>query len=207
LPVATNERAFWFAGRRYAYARDRNHPTWRSERVVEIAIAEAAVNGRDPSSTLEVGNVLAWYGLGNGHTVVDKYERFEGVTNVDILDYDGGPFSFIVSISTIEHVGRDERPRDSTKAARAIDHMQADLLAPGGEMLVTVPVGYHPDLDDEIASGRWGVARYLGRGPRRRWTEVDADVALSTLYGWPNAGASAIAVLNWGPGDPCNGKR
>lgn len=57
-----------------------------------------------------------------------------------------GTYDWIVSISTMEHVGHDEEPKDPGAAARAIHHLRS-LLASGGEMLVTVPGGYNPALD------------------------------------------------------------
>lgn len=194
-PLIANEWQFTLDGTQYRYARSRHHPTWKAERTVELAVVQAAIAGHD--RVMEVGNVLAGYGV-ERHVVVDKYDTSTAVVNQDIVDYEGGPFDLIVSISTIEHVGWDERPRDPSKAAQALDHMLS-LLDPSGEMLVTIPVGYHRDLDDEIAASRWDCAvSYLLRTGERAWKQADAELALSTTYGWPRVGANAVAFLRWG---------
>ena len=53
----------------------------------------------------------------------------------------------IVSISTIEHVGWDETPRDPNKIPRALENLTTRCLAPGGEIVVTLPIGYNTYLD------------------------------------------------------------
>lgn len=122
-----------------------DHPyndTIHNERAIEVAIAM----GWPPRSGLglEVGNVLGHYGH-TGHRVVDLHEEAPGVENIDVFDI-AGTYDWIVSISTMEHVGHDEEPKDPGAAARAIHHLRS-LLASGGEMLVTVPGGYNPALD------------------------------------------------------------
>lgn len=133
-----------------------DHPyndTRKNERAVEVAIALRFVftNCDGARVGLEVGNVLGHYGV-TGHTVVDLYERgWPGgphVTNVDVLDYDAGPFDWIVSISTIEHT-------DDPLATLA--HLRS-LLAPGGHLLVTFPMGAHFDLDTAALDDTLGFA-------------------------------------------------
>jgi len=53
----------------------------------------------------------------------------------------------IVSISTIEHVGWDETPRDPKKIPLALENLATKCLAPGGEIVVTLPIGYNTYLD------------------------------------------------------------
>lgn len=120
---------------------------WRTERGLELALARREVRAVAPADILEIGNVLAPAGLLAGHTIIDKYETGVGVTNVDILDV--APtrrHRLAVSISTLEHVGWDEDPRDATKAVTALHHI-ADLAS---GLFVTIPVGYHPQLEDEF---------------------------------------------------------
>ena len=129
------------------------HPynaTWRSERAVEIPIALRFLHGRDPKRGVEIGNVLSYYSSPE-HEVVDKYEREEGVRNIDVIDYSpASPLDWIVSVSTLEHVGWDEVPREPAKVREAISHLRRQL-APGGAMLVTCPRGYNAYLDAAIS--------------------------------------------------------
>lgn len=138
-----------------------DHPynkTRLNERGVEIPVAEwwLARHYRNGMRFLEIGNVLGHYFPEEmTHHVVDRYEEVDGVENADVFDVDG-EWDVIIAISTIEHVRWDPpEPRDIDGAALAISHLYG-LLAPGGEMLVTVPFGSNPGLDYAILSGEWG---------------------------------------------------
>jgi hypothetical protein len=120
--------------------------TWRNERQVEIPPALNLVNQNAPDETLEIGNVLSHYTT-TKHTVVDKYEEAPGVLKVDVVDYQPGRhFRLIIAISTLEHVGWDEPHRDQAKFRTAIHHLGA-LLAPGGLLWASVPLGHNPSAD------------------------------------------------------------
>lgn len=171
--------AFGYAGRSYGYLVHRHNYTWLNERAVEVPIARAALAGVGDGRVLEVGNVLSHYG-NVSHLVLDRYERAPGVINADVLVFeDVEGFELIVSVSTLEHVGWDERPRDPSAAERAFVHL-TQLLTPGGRLVVTLPVGYNPALDSAIRDGRLGLSelRALRRQERRNiWREVNpADV-------------------------------
>jgi SAM-dependent methyltransferase len=134
-----------------------DHPyndTIRNERAVEVAVALQWLAGRDGAG-LEVGNVLGHYGA-TGHRVVDRWEKAPGVENRSVFDI-AGSFDWIVSLSTLEHVGWDVEPRTPDAASKALAHLYG-LLNPGGSMLVTVPFGYHPTFDEHLLTGA-GAAR------------------------------------------------
>jgi hypothetical protein len=177
-------REFTLAGERYPYLFHRHKWTWLTERAVEVPVAQALVDGHAGGRILEVGNVLSHY-RPQSHTIVDKYEHAPGILNRDVLQLDGlGPFDLVLAISTIEHVGWDEEPRDPGKALRAIRGLQA-LLAPGGKLMLTVPSGYHPELDRSLAAGAVeftagsGLKRF---GPGPRWAEVPPAEVWGTPY-------------------------
>lgn len=122
--------------------------TWRNERAIEVPLAQQFVAGRSGRG-LEVGNVLSHYGGPFGHDVVDKYEHGQGIINADILDFrPSRPYDWVVSVSTLEHVGRDEGEDDS-KAADALMHLRR-LLASDGRLFVTVALGHNPALDEHL---------------------------------------------------------
>jgi SAM-dependent methyltransferase len=174
--------SFTWDGRSYQLFRHGYHYTWMNERAVEVPIFRALLAGHDPARVLEVGNVLSHYGPLN-HAVVDRYERAEGVVNRDVMEIGPpGPLDLIVSISTLEHVGWDEEPRDPDKAARAIEHLRG-LLAPGGRLVFSVPAGYNPGLDRRLAGGEVELSELgaLGRD-RGGWREVDPRAALAAGY-------------------------
>lgn len=165
---------FELDGERVPYFHHRYHYTWLNERAVEVALARRVLAGRDPTGVLEVGNVLAHY-LPTRHAVVDKYERAPGVRNDDVVNLSPGrTYDLIVSVSTLEHVGLDEDLRDPGKPVRAVRRL-AELLAPGGRLWITLPVGYNPDLDAQLRAGAVTFDRLaaLRREPHRnRWRQV-----------------------------------
>jgi SAM-dependent methyltransferase len=131
------------------------------------------------------------------HTVVDKYEVAPGVLNVDIRDFrPSGRFGLIVCISTIEHVGFDEEPRDPAKAGVAFADLR-NLLAPGGRMLVTFPIDYNPSFDALVRDGaiRFDRLRFVKRvSASNRWREVEATEAFAASYDDPYPMANAVGV-------------
>lgn len=190
--------AFELDGRRYPYFLHRRSDTWRSERIVELALAKALLEEWAGRRLLEIGNVVSPY-LGGRHCVVDKYERVPGVISDDAETFTADPFEAILSISTMEHIGWDETPRDAQKIPRVIDHLYRDLLKPGGTFTMTVPHGYNRDLDDLIASGRlpFDSVSYLKRVSRiNHWEQVEQADLATTRYGFPYLGANAVVVAS-----------
>lgn len=176
--------AFEYQGRRVPYFSSPYHYTWLNERAVEIALALEVLEKHRGQEVLEVGNVLGHY-LPITHTVVDKYERAPGVVNVDVADLDlDARFELILAVSTLEHVGLDEARRDPDKPRRAIERLKG-LLEPGGLLWVTLPVGYNPDLDEQLRSGDLGFTRLraLRRSPTRNsWREVPLGEVWDAAY-------------------------
>jgi hypothetical protein len=207
LPRVLDTR-FVVDGHDYDYLWHPAEETWRSERAVEIPIGLAALAAADPRRTLEVGNVLRRYARPPAaHEVIDKYEHAPGVVSADALTFSGGPYDLIVSISTLEHVGYDEAPRDAGKAARAIANLRG-LLTAGGELLATIPIGYNRDLDDVLRDGSLEArVSYLARVGELRWKQIGArDTSeihgwpwpgADAVYGWPWPGANVLAVARW----------
>jgi SAM-dependent methyltransferase len=187
---------FEFGGERYPYVFCPYKWSWLTERTVEVPIAQAIVDASAGKRILEVGNVLSHYGP-QSHVIVDKYEQTPGVLNLDVMDLeDLGQFDLIVAISTVEHVGWDEEPRDPDKAPEAVRRLVAQL-APAGRLLLTVPIGYHPGLDAALRSGeltaaRSSALRRYGRGPR--WQEVPADDVWGTPYDFLLYSARAVLI-------------
>jgi hypothetical protein len=175
---------------------DRRHPSWLSERAVEVPVVRQLVRQHAGERILEVGNVLGLYGPSD-HVVVDKYEQAPGVLNVDALDLrDERGYDLIVSISTIEHIGWDEHPQDPDRARCAIEHL-AKLLVPGGTFMFTVPIGYNAHLDRSLAAGEVPLTRLsalLRDGRRTRWREVSPESAWAASYDNLFYAASGVLV-------------
>lgn len=124
-----------------------------SERAIEIPIANQFAASASKGELLEIGNVLAYYDMVTPHTIVDRYETIPGVLNEDALAFNPNrKFNFIVSVSTIEHIGFDEPELDIEKPIRVIRKL-VELLSQRGRLLITVPFGYNPEIDRCFQSG------------------------------------------------------
>lgn len=175
---------FQFQGKTYPYFYRRYNRTLYNERIVEVPIVWDEVKRHAPARVLEIGNVLGQY-FPIKHQVVDKYEQARGVTNIDVVDFQPDQrYDVIAAISTLEHVGWDEEPREPEKFLRAVDHL-ATLLAPGGNLLVTLPVGWNPEVDRFLAEGRvpFTSIGYLKRDARDNlWHEASASEVAGVGY-------------------------
>lgn len=127
--------------------------TWLNERGAELAVWQ---HWRRNVPTLEVGNVLNHYDP-FPHHVVDRYEVADGVENIDVFDV-AGQWEQIVTISTLEHVRWDEEPRVDGQSIAAVQHLSSQV-GPAGRMLVTIPTGHNPPLDEWLGAGETGATR------------------------------------------------
>lgn len=186
---------FALGGRTYDYFLHGYNGTWRNERMVEVPPALELARARAAGRVVEIGNVLSFYGA-PAHEIVDYYERAPGVRNEDVMTFEpSGPYDAVIAISTLEHVGVDEPQRDRTKARAAIERL-GGLLGPGGELLVTIPLGWNPDLDEGLADGSlaFDETAFLRRtSPKGDWREIGADEAAGAPYGEPFPFANVVA--------------
>lgn len=187
------DRRFAFRGTDLPYIFARYNNSYRNERTVEISIAKWFLS-ESTGRTLEVGNVMSHYGV-RGHIVLDKYEIIPGVLNDDIVEFvPEQPFDTVISISTLEHVGWDEKPREPNKVLRAFDAVK-NCIASEGRMLITVPIGHNKTLDGALRTGeiKFPQESWLVRTSRsNEWIETDRDEALCKEYGQPYRNANAI---------------
>jgi SAM-dependent methyltransferase len=192
--LAGSHGSFELQGERHRYLYHRYKRSWLTERAVEVPVVQAEVDRHAGGRILEVGHVLGHY-RPQSHVVVDKYEQAPGVLNRDVLDLgDLGPFDLIVAVSTLEHVGHDESPRDPAAAGRAVAALR-ERLAPGGRLLITVPAGYNRAFDAAIAQGSiparsLTALRRVGGGTR--WREVAPARAWQAPYDFLLYSARAV---------------
>lgn len=191
---------FTFRGAAYPYLIHLHNFTWENERAVEVPIAwravrQARVRG---DRVLEVGNVLGHYGRVK-HDVLDRYERAPGVIQADVADWrPPHRYDLIVSVSTLEHVGWDEEPREPDKVVRAIRNLRS-MLAPGGHLLVTLPIGHNPYLDRLLGEGRLPLdsLTFLKRPlEENRWTEATWDEVAGAPC-WSGVRSATAIVVGW----------
>ena len=196
--LAGRPKQFSHDGKSFEYFSHPYNATWRNERAIEIPLIMSHVTAFAPEAVLEVGNVLSHY-FPTRHLVVDKYERRPGVAAEDIVGFDPRQrFQRIVSISTLEHIGWDELPRVPGKYWPAIDTMRR-LLSADGLLLATIPLGYNPQLDQDIFAVRLGCSRvdYFKRLSRGEWRVGSLDEALGARYGERFRTADGLALCTW----------
>jgi len=191
-------QSFSFNGYRYRYRMDRYNRTFDNERTVEIPIFLRELRRFEGRMVLEVGNVLNHY-IEHNHTVVDKYEKGKRVINKDVVDYSDLPFDLIVSISTLEHVGFDEEDKKPEKVVKAVKHLKS-LLRPGGELWVSVPLGYNPEIDRMMLAenrpfDQVGLLRRINKS--NIWKEITREEAQGSTYNQPFPHGNTIAIGFW----------
>lgn len=191
---------FHFNGCDFPYFYHSHNVTWSNERCVEIALASYFLRQYLGRSILEVGNVMSRY-CPVSHQVLDKYERADSVINADIVEFNSDKkYDLILSVSTFEHIGFDDDADESSanKIIQAIASCRR-LLANGGRLVLTVPLGYNPDLDDLIRFGKLGEshASFLKRTTRCEWSEVPRATALESRYGSPYPYGNAVMIAEF----------
>lgn len=188
-------RSFSFRGKKYRYFYDIINNTWINERSVEVSIVMETVNKNLGKRILEIGNVLSnYYDL--PHEVVDKYEKAPNVINQDVVDFKSNEkYDLIISISTLEHVGWDEKPRDDEKIPKALENLR-NLLKLDGTMIVTLPFGYNQALNRHLNQGtiRFNEQYYLLRTGNNSWREASWDEVKETIFGNPYSGANGLII-------------
>lgn len=189
-------RGFSLGGSSYPYFVHHYNRAWRNERTVELALASDFMERRRESRLLEIGNVVQHYGV-RGHDVLDKYEVAPGVINEDVVSFKPAErYESILSLSTLEHVGWDERPRDPDKTLRACENILR-MLAPGGHLLLTAPIGQNSYLDAFIADEAlpFDDVRFLRRlNSGNDWAEAAWTDVAGSRYGTPFRNANALLV-------------
>ncbi len=181
------------------------YPSWsvHGERRVEVPVALRFLetHRRSGDRVLEVGNVLR-DDAPDPRVVLDKYEAGAGIVNLDVVEYaPADPFDVVLAISTLEHVGFDEDQQDLGKFQRAVEHLYGSCLRPGGWMFISVPLGYHPEVDRILLGGHlgWGGAAVMMHvSALGEWREVPlAEVAREGPPMYPYQRHRAAAVAFW----------
>ena len=171
---------FRFQNKCYNYLYHLYNCTCLNERAVEVPIVWEIVRNNQGRKILEVGNVLSHY-FPVFHDILDKYDKGEEIINQDVVDFrPSQKYDLIVSISTLEHVGWDEEPKDPEKIWLAIDRLK-ECLAPEGRMIVTLPLGYNLKMDQLLSEGKIQFTNqyFLKRVSNdNNWQEVDKNEVL-----------------------------
>jgi len=196
-----NKKHFIIGSQKYKYFLHSYNNTWDNERAVEIPIFTTYLKKflDKQQKVLEIGNVMSHYFNNNGRwTVVDKFERSEGVINIDIIDFKPeNKYQLIIGISTFEHIGFDDSEIDENKVIVALSHVVNRLLAKEGLFIISIPIGYNKSLDRKILKSELEPSKelFIKRNQYLTWEVADKNELKNEIYGKPYSGANVLAIL------------
>jgi len=148
------KQEYFYFNNKLPYFYHKYNKAWKSERTIEIPIFRMFIKENIGKDLLEIGNVINHYYPFN-HLVLDKYEKAEGVINEDILGFKTKKkFDFIFSISTFEHIGIDDYPKNPEKAVLALKYVLKNLLKKNGLFVLSFPLNYNKAIKEMIDKKR-----------------------------------------------------
>lgn len=102
----------------------------------------------------------------------------------------------VVSLHGCSSHPTTESPRDPTKIWTALEHLRARCLAPGGTLVVSLPLGYNPEADKVAHDKVLFTKRYFLKRVSlfNTWRQVREEDARSTKYDEPWDFGNAIFV-------------
>ena len=178
------DRTFVLFNQQLPYFIHHYNATWRNERCIEIAAAKHFLRQWPNAEFLELGNVMSYYST-HSHYVVDKYEQSPGVHNIDFAQFEPPKlFDGFISVSTLEHIGWDDTPREAEKVRSCIDNIKSCIRSTEA-VFVSFPLGYNEYLDDLARKGELPFrksASLVRVDDVQNWKEVELDQALKPEY-------------------------
>ena len=168
-------KTFSFQGKTYHYHIHPYCTSWKNERAVVIPVFNDILKEFQAKrkKVLEVGNTLS-YVYPVSHDILDKYEIADGVINEDVVTFSPGKhYDLIFSVVSMQCIGWDEVPRDSTKILATLKNLNR-LLTPDGQLVISMGLGYNPEMDELLKKGVLGFDKifYLKRISELEWKEV-----------------------------------
>lgn len=184
---------FKFKEKKYRYFYHPYNHTWGNERAIEIPILLGEIKKYANNEILEVGNVLNHYYPEIEHEIIDKYEKSPKVINGDVVDFElNKKYQLIFSISTIEHVGLDEKVKDSEKIPKSIANLKKHLKK-GGEIIITAPIGYNSVLDKIIEERKFfNEVYFLKKRIFNKWGETAWENVKNSTF---KEDAKSLAII------------
>jgi len=189
--ITLGKRTFLFRGKKLNYFCHWYNTTFDNERMIEVAIALDLLASTKGKRVLEIGNVLSHY-TDMPRDVLDKYEKGADIIHEDVVGYTPAEkYDLIISISTMEHVGFDEDPKDPEKFVEGMLNLQS-MLKPDGRMFVTIPIAYNPDaVTAACTKGVCSSVLFYNRVKRMQWEESTEKEVLGKNFNKPYACANA----------------
>lgn len=209
-PWWDRELSFGFGGSRFDVFVARHNCGWppsrMTERGVELALANRWLTAVPRDNLHEIGAVTPYYWPHRVAFVVDPNDTHPLVTvrkSLFDVDLTGRP---VLSISTLEHIGRGDYgvPKSERLVVAAFEKIYAESPA----FLLCVPCGYNAFMDHYLTQGEGRPAdvqvRFLVRSAEGNdWSEEFDGMRAARPYGFESAGkhrcwANALAVVTRG---------
>jgi hypothetical protein len=193
---ALTPSAFTYRSKPVDYFTGIYNNAFANERSVEVALVLNALD-EHRGSMLEVGNVTGHYIRIPRLVVVDKYEKGPYVRNEDIVNH-RGKYDLIVSISTFEHIGYDEKHKDPKKFSRAVNHCYK-MLKKGGQMIITIPASYNKNITSKVLMRlpKHTTTCYKRITIANNWENCCLYDCLRKEYGYPYNNANGLIILEF----------
>jgi len=167
-----------------------------TERGIEITLAKKwlSKNKSNINDIIEAGAVTPYYLPNKILNILDAYDSHELVNyKMDMLDYDFTN-KYIISISTIEHVGTGDYDLEKREiSVYALNKLLSECKC----CLITFPMGYNKSLDKYVVDGnvRNANVKFYKRGKfDNAWKSVNVDKVRKPHYSHM-LGANEIAVI------------
>jgi hypothetical protein len=176
-------------------------PARMTERSVELSVADRWLSNHRVDDLHEIGAVTPYYWPHRVSNVVDPHDSHSLVNHKKSLFDMSFVDKPVISISTIEHVGRPdyEQAEQPILAIRALEK----ILAESPCFLVTMPLGYNNVVDKYIGQTYryWSDVRtsFLARGSADNlWCQTDDSIIARAKFGsrdYRRAGSCANAMV------------
>lgn len=205
-----DRESFNFAGHTLKYFYHRGNcgfpPEPRTERTVEISIVDKWLSLAG-ENVWEIGAVSCnyWRPI-RVEKIIDPYDKHPSVTDkLSIMDVDLKGRK-ILSISTIEHIGKFPQPGNEETPDTVLKALDK-LFEESPCFFITYPPMYNFILDNRVFNGRLPEdvkIRFIVRQPDQNWQEVFNPEEAKRPYGktrrsdGSSAGADAIVILERG---------
>ena len=105
-------------------------------------------------------------------------------------------YDLIVSVSTLEHVGWNEEPKEPTKSLAAIENLK-NCLVPTGIIVVTLPLGENPYLDKLLKEKELQFTQqyFLKRiSSNNKWVQAEWKDIQNSAYNYPFPFANGVVI-------------
>lgn len=189
-----SEQFFSFQGQNYEYFDHPYNNTRINERTVEIPISLNFLN-QFKDDMIEIGCVTPYYFESN-HEVFDLADNHPRAKHDDAvsLDYKN---KNVLSISTIEHIGRSDYGIQEKEKNSAID-LCKKIISESLNYFITWPLGYNKILDDWALNeeGSLFIARQDGNKYLWQQKKIDELTPDNKKYGTFHCANTIIIFTN-----------